>query len=122
MDKFQNMTDREMFEHDDKLFREQLNRWINPDEVGFFAYLNCGLGDTFCFRHLLPEIKKKHKNVTVATCYKEAFFDEIGINLIDLDAGQALAPDVERYNIYKYAHENNWKGSLINAYRRLYDL
>jgi len=98
-------TNQGMFEHDEKIFRNILNF---RDKT--IVVLNCGMGDHIVFNHVLPEIK----NPVVFTCYPEIVQGQ------SIAEAQELFGELDQYNIYKKMHEWNWKGSLEDAFRKMY--
>jgi len=96
---------REMFEHDDRLFKNKLS-YLDKTIV----VLDCGMGDHIVFKHALKDIK----NPEVFTCYP------------DIVPGKSIAEalslfgSIDNYNIYRKMDEWNWKGSLEDAFRKLY--
>ena len=98
-------TKAEMYEHDEKIFRnivERSNRTI--------VVLNCGLGDHIVFSRILPSIP----NAEVYTCYPEVVPGK------SIAQAQQLFGDLDHWNIYKKMDQWKWKDSLENAYRKLY--
>ena len=96
---------QELYAHDEAIFR---------NIVGFcdstIVVLNCGFGDHIVFSHILPEIS----NPIVFTCYPEIVPGK------SIAEAQALFGDIDQWNIYKKMAQWNWKGSLEDAYRKLY--
>jgi len=116
-------TAKEYYDNDEKIFRmwmEEHGKKLNDDY--FFACLDNGLGDHLDFFQLLPDIRKKYKNITLAVCYHEVFEDEKDIELISISDAFHRYGNLERFNIYKYMVDNNWKDSIVEAYRKLYEL
>ena len=98
-------TKKEMYEHDEQIFRNIL-RYRDKTIV----VLNCGLGDHLVFSHVLPSIP----NAEVFTCYPEVV---PGRSIAE--AHQTFG-DIDPWNIYKKMAQWKWKDSLENAYRKLY--
>ena len=98
-------TSREMYEHDEAIFRN-IYRFRNTNLV----VLSCGRGDHIVFNKILPEIK----NPMVFSCYP------------DLVPGNSIADairmfgDIEQWNIYRKMGQWKWKGTLEDAFRKLY--
>jgi len=72
--------------------------------------LNCGAGDHIVFSHVLPDVP----NPIVFTCYPDIVPGK------SIAEAQALFGNLDRWNIYKKMAQWNWKGSLEDAYRKLY--
>ena len=98
-------TKKEMYEHDEAIFK---------NIVGFsdrtIVVLNSGLGDHIVFNSILSDIP----NPIVYGCYPEI------IPCKSIAEANALFGDIDQWNIYKKMCEWNWKGSLKDAYRKLY--
>ena len=98
---------REMFEHDEQIFRKFLSI---PKDVTIVV-LDCGMGDHIVFKHVLPDIK----NALVFSCYSEIVPGQ------PISAAKELLGDnIEQYNIYRKMDEWGWTGSLEDAFRKLY--
>ena len=98
-------TKAELYDHDEQIFRNVIN--FKSKKI---VVLNCGMGDHVVFSKILPEIK----NAEVFGCYPEI------IPCRPIAEAQALFGDIEQFNIYKKMIEWNWKGSLEDAFRKLY--
>jgi GT2 family glycosyltransferase len=98
-------TKKEMYDHDEQIFRNTLHFVDNTIIV-----LNCGLGDHIVFNSLLSKIK----NPVVFGCYPEV------IPCRSIAEAQHLFGDIDQWNIYKKMAEWNWKGSMQDAFRKLY--
>lgn len=96
---------QEMFEHDESIFRNIVGNAKNTVVV-----LNCGLGDHIVFSHVLPDIP----NAVVFSCYPEVVAGR------SIAQAEQLFGDIERFNVYAKMAQWNWKGSLEDAYRKLY--
>lgn len=95
----------ELYLHDEQIFRNILAlRGRN------IVVLNCGMGDHIVFNHVLPEIK----DPLVFSCYP------------DIIPGRSIAEalhilgDIDAYNIYRKMDKWKWKGTLEDAFRKLY--
>ena len=98
-------TKAEMYEHDEKIFRNIIERRSRTIVV-----LNCGLGDHIVFSRILPSIP----NAEVYTCYPEMVPGK------SIAQAQQLFGDLDHWNVYKKMDQWKWKDSLENAYRKLY--
>ena len=95
----------EMYYHDEQIFKNFLENRNNTIVV-----LNCGLGDHIVFSHILPDIK----NPIVFGCYPEL------IPCRSIAEAKHLFGDIDQWNIYKKMDQWKWKGSLEDAFRKLY--
>jgi SAM-dependent methyltransferase len=98
-------TKAELYDHDEQIFRNVIN--FKSKKI---VVLNCGMGDHVVFSKVLPDIE----NAEVFGCYPEI------IPCRPIAEAQALFGDIEQFNIYKKMIEWNWKGSLEDAFRKLY--
>lgn len=115
------MTDHQMFDHDEKIFNAHLNIWnVNVDDKKIVV-LDCGLGDTYAFKNIMPKLRKKHNKLTLAVCFPDIFFDEEpGLELISIADAINMFGDIGQFNIYKWMDKNNWDKSLTEAFEKLY--
>jgi len=98
-------TRREMYDYDEQIFRNVLQY---RDKT--IVVLNCGLGDHIVFSHVLPAIRSPE----VFTCYPEVVPGR------SIAQAEKLFGDIGPYNIYGKMDQWKWKGSLEDAYRKLY--
>jgi len=98
-------TKKEMYEHDEKIFRNIVGHSNNNIVV-----LNSGLGDHIVFNSILSSIS----NPIVFGCYPEV------ISCRSIAEAKALFGDLDQWNIYKKMCQWNWKGTLADAYKKLY--
>ena len=96
---------KEMFDHDEQIFTNILGLKDHTPVV-----LDCGLGDHVVFKKVLKDIK----NPVVFSCYPEII------------PGKSIAEaiqrfgDIDSFNIYSKMDQWKWKGSLEDAFRKLY--
>lgn len=98
---------KEMFDHDEQIFVNFIN-----EKSTKIVVLDCGMGDHVVFSHVLKDIKEP---VQVFTCYPE-----IVPGRSIQEAKQILGKNYDNYNIYRKMDEWNWKGSLEDAFRKMY--
>lgn len=92
---------QQMYEHDEYLFNLRDHTIV---------VLDCGMGDHIVFKHVLPEIK----NPLIFSCYPEIVPGK------SIAEATHLLGDIGRYNIYGKMDQWNWKGSLEDAFRKMY--
>ena len=96
---------KELFEQDDWIFHNHMKYKDNT-----IVILDNGLGDHIVFKHVLPELK----NPIVFSCYPDIIpGDSIG-------EAYRLFGNIGQYNIYGKMDQWKWKGSLEDAFRKLY--
>lgn len=98
-------TRREMFARDEQIFRNIL-AYRNKTIV----VLNCGMGDHIVFSHVLPDIK----DAEVFSCYPDIVPGR------SIAEAQYLFGDIDKYNVYRKMDQWKWKGSLEDAFRKVY--
>lgn len=96
---------RELFEHDERIFRETLGLEQTP------VVLDCGMGDHVVFKHVLPLIK----NPVVFSCYPEIVPGK------SIEEAKQRFGNLDRFNIYRWMDANQWTGSLEEAFKHLYE-
>jgi GT2 family glycosyltransferase len=119
-------TKQEMWAHDEVIFQEKMKFWgVTPNKY-YPIVLNNGLGDHLAFKTLMPEIIQKYgsQKILLAVCFPD-IFKEYSTNLRILsiaDAFLCLGENVHKYDVYKFMVENNWKGHLVDAFKKMYDI
>ena len=98
-------TKKEMYEHDEQIFKNIVG---HSDRT--IVVLNCGLGDHIVFNSILGHIR----NPVVFGCYPEI------IPCKSIAEAKALFGDIDQWNIYKKMCQWDWKGSLVDAFKKLY--
>lgn len=98
-------TRREMYEHDEQIFRNIIGL---KDRT--IVVLNCGLGDHIVFSKILPKIK----NPVVFTCYPEV------VQGRSIAEAMALFGNLDQWNIYKKMDEWKWTSSIQQAFEKMY--
>ena len=112
-------SDQSMWAHDEQIFAKKMAQWgVRPRETKL-CVLDSGFGDHLVFKAVLPDIKKKYKEVVVANCYNEVFSDDKDIKMVSI-AEANMTANVEELNIYKFMWDHNWQDSLEKAYRKMY--
>lgn len=107
-----------LWDHDERIFARKLTEWGVVPKPSKLIVLNCGLGDHFAFKHVLPEIMEKYKNhdLLLAVCFPD-IFEGIDVNLISIADAQLIGADTDQHNVYVWMAKNNWTKSLSEAYR-----
>lgn len=96
---------KKLYEQDDEIF----NLIVNNKTI---VVLDCGMGDHIVFKKVLEDLN----DPIVYTCYPEII---PGKSIFE---AKSLYGNLDKFNIYKKMDEWNWKGSLENAYRKMYGL
>jgi GT2 family glycosyltransferase len=112
-------TQEFFWEHDEMIFHKYLEDvGISVDRPQLIV-LDSGLGDHYAFKMIMPEIKAKYKNLTLAVCYPEVFEDE-GVRLISIAEAYSIGVDKDKHNVYKFMTDRGWTESLVEAYRKMW--
>lgn len=113
----------EFWHSDEQVFQKKLAEWgvkINKYKI---CHLNNGVGDHFCFKKILPEIRAKYPNhkIIISACYPDVFDDVVDCEIVNLNTGCILLNgETSKLDVYKFCSDNNWKGQLIDAFRKVY--
>jgi GT2 family glycosyltransferase len=110
-------SDPSLWEHDEQVFQEYLKAWgvVQPDTKMFV--LDCGIGDHWAFRSVLPKLREMYqgKKIVLAVCYPSTFDGE-DVTLISIaDAKRILGSEYENSSIYKWAWEHDRNGPLAES-------
>ena len=98
---------KEMFDNDERIFRNFLKYRHSTIVV-----LDCGMGDHIVYNHVAKSIK----NPEVFSCYPEIVPGRSIAEAIELFG------DIDQFNVYKKMDQWNWKDSLENAFKKLYNV
>lgn len=106
------------WEHDEKIFNRKLDEY--KIKTSKLIILDCGLGDHYAFKMILPELKEKYSELILAVCYPEVFEND-NVKIVSIaDVQQIMSKeDFDKHNIYAFMFNNNWTGKLIDAYRKM---
>ncbi len=115
--------DTSLWQNDEDTF----NAWASSNGIKFNNYwlivLDSGLGDHLAFLHVWPDIKNKADKmghtILLAVCYPEVFLGESVISIAD---AAKLDKDLNKYNVYSFMANNNWRGNLVDAYKVMHGL
>lgn len=100
------------WEHDESIFRS----WLEFKRKNRPLYvLNCGLGDHFMFRQVI----RPEPGALVSCCYSEVF-KGCDVEVISIREASMLV-DLKDYDVYAWCCARNWKGTLQEAFIRLYE-
>jgi len=98
------------YENDERIFAKKLEDW------GYKVIsLDTGLGDHLVFLNILPDLIKKYKHIILGCCYPNVFQGH-DVTIVPMAATKKSAPE----HIYKWCIDNNWKTSILNAYKAMY--
>lgn len=119
--------DVSMWQRDEAIFDRKLSEWNVKLKNIKWCNLDAGIGDQWMFKMALPDILKSNPDVlfNIATAHPKALEDIVsdriklfsiadGINVL----GEARMSDL---NIYAFCMRNNWKSSIMEAFKKLYN-
>jgi hypothetical protein len=92
------------------VFAELLRDWGVKASNAKVIVLDCGLGDTYCFKNILPELIKRYDNLILAVCYPDVFRDYHNLTIISIAEAQAGG---HRDGVYRWMVEHSWTGSRL---------
>jgi len=108
------------WEDDEKLFRSRLAEWgVTGDQVKYIV-LDAGRGDHVLVKSLLPRLKEKYPRIVAATCYRDIFNGEV--EQISVAEARHRLGNLDRFNVYAWCQEHNWKDDLLGAYEKMFEL
>lgn len=114
-------SQKEYFDNDEKIFQGYLSRWdVGKRPEVKMVVLDNGIGDHYAFKNLLPEFKARYKEVIIACCYPDVFFDEPEVRIISIKEAKDFYGNLDGFSVYKFMREHNWTKSIVEAYKELY--
>ena len=110
--KEEDVSIQEMYDHDQRIFEQ----WLAFKKTGKKIYMvDAGLGDHYIFlQAVTPE-----KGSMIACCYPEVF-EGMEYELISIAEAEKYVSRKE-YDAYDIATMTNFKGSLLEMYKKIYE-
>lgn len=117
----------EMWQKDEEKFRELLREWGVIPVAVTDVVLNNGLGDHYVFKSVLRDIilrekGKKSFKIVAYCCYPDVFSDMPEVITASIAEAMAYFGDLSRWDVYKFMVDRGWRGTLEDAFRKLYKL
>lgn len=114
--------DNGMWAHDEQIFIAKLSEWGIHTNKYKIIVLDNGVGDHYAFKHIINEVKDKYSDhkIILSVCNPEVFEDIDNVEIVSIADIKMMSSNIDRYNIYVWMERNQWKGSLIEAMRRMY--
>lgn len=110
--------------HDEDIFRKWLRVEHSEEAIPEYKVfvLNEGIGDHYAFKQVWQDLKAKHrdKELWLALTFPAVFADEKDAHIISIAEAEQRFGNKERFSVYAWADENNFKGHITEAYRRFY--
>lgn len=115
-----NDSKEEMWRHDEEIFAQYMREWNIKLPKLLPIIMDNGIGDHYALKTVLRSILLHHadKRVILACCFPEVF-EEFDVTIISIAEAKRMW-DCEKNNIYKWMIDHNWKGTLTEAFRRMY--
>lgn len=105
------------YKADEEVFQTFLTGTSPKEKV---IVLDNGIGDHMAFKSLIPRLKEKYEKLTLAVCFPDLFFDVSDVELISIADAITRFGDIDKFNVYGFMTEKNWKGTLTEAFERMY--
>lgn len=112
--------DPSLWKNDEHIFNSYLSIWNVDNSSSKMVVLDCGIGDHWAFKNILPEMKKKYSSITIAACFPDVFWDEPDIKLISIADAKNIYGDITPFQVYKLLWDTKEKIHLIEGFRRMY--
>ena len=110
------------FIDDDRVFRNKLNEWGVKARAVKIVPLDNGIGDHYALKTAFKDVFKTNTRVIIGACYPEVFSDVENVELISLQNCKSLLKNPDDYSIYKWMDKNNWKQSVVLAFKKMYNV
>lgn len=111
-------SDEKLWHQDDEKFKERMALWKLEGKLTKLIVLDNGLGDHLAFKKILPDLQEIYDNIVLATCYPEVF-EDCDVRQISIEEAKFIG-NIDEYSVYLWMEKNKWRGSIINAYRKMY--
>lgn len=89
-----------------------------------FYFLNNGLGDHYAFLNAIGRERLDNEDVTIACAFVEPFKD-LKCKIVSIEQGLGIIQSnnlrPESFDIYKFMWDNNWKGTVLEAFVKMYE-
>lgn len=112
--------DAQFWESDEKYFNHCLSQWGIKGEPVKYVVLDAGRGDHVIVKSLLPKLKEKYPKLVLATCYRDIFNGEVP--QISIAEAYMRLGNLERFNVYRWCQEHDWKSELKDAYAEMLEV
>lgn len=114
--------DKSLYDHDEVIFNQLRKSWDQEGLDRKVIVLDNGIGDHYAFMHILDDLLKKHDHVTIAACYPDIFKDyKDKIELISIAEAKLMYGSLDKFNIYMLMDANKHRGTLVEAFKKLYN-
>lgn len=108
------------YHHDEGIFNGYLNLWDVKKEERKLVVLDCGIGDHWAFKNILPEMYAKYGKLTIAACFPDVFYDEPDLRFMSIQDAKNMFGDITPWQVYKLLWDTPEKIHLIEGFKRLY--
>ncbi len=109
------------WEHDERVYARKMAEMGSPVRPHKLFVMDCGIGDHYAFKMILPELKAKYHDhdIVLALCCPEVFEDETDVEIISIADAIFIEPDLTKHNVYHWMIANKWQGRLVDAFRKM---
>ena len=83
-----------------------------------------GIGDHYAFKSIYPEFKAKNldKKIMIFCAYPEVFWNLTDVTILSVADAHNSYMNTDMYDIYKWMYEHDWKSTMCEAYKKMYNL
>lgn len=120
-------TSADMWNRDEAVFAKYMESWNSNAKQVMWINMDCGLGDHYMFRSVLPEIidANRDKVIKIAACFPETLAGWHNGKTVIIESVaegmKALGPRFGDLNIYYYCIANGWgMKPLAEAFKKMY--
>ena len=111
----------ELFDSDERIFHRKMKEWGVKERSIKIVPLDAGIGDHYALKSAFKDVFNTDTRVIIGACYPEVFADIPNVEVISLEECKSLV-NIEDYAIYKWMDQHNWKLSLLQAYKKMYNV
>jgi glycosyltransferase involved in cell wall biosynthesis len=112
--------DVRFWEEDEKLFQDKLREWGIHSVPCKTIVIDGGRGDQVLLKSLLPALREKYGRLVIACCNNDIFEGEPDVELISIADAKVRLGNIDRFNVYRFMIDHNWKGQMRDAFAALY--
>jgi hypothetical protein len=117
-------NDANLFSNDERVFQKKMIEWGVKVNDYSYVVLDNGIGDHYAFKSILPLYLKKYGDTKKVffTTYPSVFSNMQDIRDASIHDAKMMFGSIDKYNIYKWMIDHNWKKGLPQAFAKMYNL